>query len=157
VRPFALALLVTVGLPACSRPAGPPPGSRTGATVTAAAPSSAPAAEVAVARIVFVGKEHACDCTRKAIDASWQALEAALGLQNRIPVERLHSDTQEDKVVPYRAKKPFLALPAIYLLDGTDSLIEMLQGEITEAQLRPHLAGAAAIAGQNQVPKREPR
>jgi hypothetical protein len=147
VRPLVLALLVATGLGACSRPAAPRPQAR-----VVAAPGSAPAAGLAVARIVFVGKEHACDCTRKAIDASWKTLATTLGPQNRIPIARIQSDTEEDKVVPYRAMKPFLALPAIYLLDGTDSLIEMFQGEVTEAQLRPHLARAGA--GQNQVPAR---
>ena len=32
----------------------------------------------AVERIVFVGRKDACDCTRKQIDASWNALQAAM-------------------------------------------------------------------------------
>jgi hypothetical protein len=138
-----LALIGLAVLGACSRPAGPPPG---------AAPASAPAAgaKARVARVVFVGKQNACDCTRKAVDAGWKALEVALGPQNRIPVERLQADTQADKVAPYRSRRPFVALPAVYLLDETDTLIDMFQGEVTETQLRPLLARAPVIAKEKR-------
>ncbi len=124
-------------------PAGP-------AASLAAAPSAAPApADPAaaaapaakVARIVFVGKEDACDCTRRAIDNGWAALEKALGKATKIPVEKLTSDREESLVEPYRAKKPFMALPAIYFLDGAGGVYELLQGEVTEAQVSAVLQG----------------
>jgi hypothetical protein len=88
-----------------------------------------------VARIVFVGKEHACDCTRKKVETAQAALQKLLGNPAKIPVEMLLADTQEDKVQPYRLMRPMMALPAIYFIDGKGGLVEMLQGEITEAQV----------------------
>jgi hypothetical protein len=88
-----------------------------------------------VARIVFVGKEHACDCTRKSVDAGWTALQQALGTPAKVPVERLQIDTQGDKVAPYRQQKPMMALPAIYFVDGKNMVLELLQGEVTEQQI----------------------
>jgi hypothetical protein len=51
-----------------------------------------------VTRIVFVGKEHPCDCTRKALDAGWAALQKALGTPSKVPVEKLQVDTDGDLV-----------------------------------------------------------
>lgn len=138
MRILTVALVTVASLGACSRPAGAPPGPA--ATVT---PTAIPAAKAKVARVVFVGQQNACDCTRKAIDASWQALAAVLGPENRLPIERLQADTQEAQVAPYRARRPFFTAPAIYVLDETDGLVELFQGAVTEAQLRPVLASAA--------------
>jgi hypothetical protein len=98
--------------------------------------SCAPATTAAVARVVFVGKENACQCTRNAIDASWKALEAALGPHNGISVEQVKVDTESDRVAPYRAQRAFMALPAMYFFDAAGGLVEMLQGEVTEEQVR---------------------
>lgn len=95
------------------------------------------------AKLVFVGKEHACDCTRKAIDASWTVLQEALGPNPRLPVVRLQSDTEEALVEPYREQKAFVALPALYLVDGSEKVLEVLQGEVTKEQVTAFLAGQA--------------
>ncbi|HEY3359248.1 MAG TPA: cytochrome c biogenesis protein CcdA [Polyangia bacterium] len=142
MRRVAGALIVLVGMYFGYSGLGAPSRAAPAAT---AAPATAPAAKPRVARIVFVGKQNACDCTRKAIDAGVQALAAALGPGNRIPVERLQLDTQEDKVAPYRTRRAFVALPAVYLIDETDSLVEMFQGEVTKEQLEPLLARAAVV------------
>jgi hypothetical protein len=104
-----------------------------GATTRAAPPAEA---KGKVARIVFVGKQNACDCTRKAIEASRKALQAALGNKSRFPIEELKVDVDGAKVDGYRSKRAFVALPAIYFLDGADGVKELLQGEVTEAQVR---------------------
>lgn len=88
-----------------------------------------------VVRIVFVGKEHACDCTRKKVDTALAALQQVLGNPYKIPVEMLKVDMEEDKVLPYRKQKPMMAVPAIYFVDAKGSVIDMLQGEITEEQI----------------------
>jgi hypothetical protein len=93
-----------------------------------------------VARVVFVGKEHACDCTRKKVDTALAALHTVLGTPPKIPVEMLKADTEEEKVEPYRKLRPMMALPAIYFIDAKGGLVEMLQGEITEAQVSGVLA-----------------
>jgi hypothetical protein len=113
------------------------------AEATSAPASAAVVASVAhaddvttkVARIVFVGKAHACDCTRKKVETAQAALRKLLGNPTKIPVEMLQADTEEDKVEPYRLMQPMMALPAIYFIDGKGGLVEMLQGEITETQV----------------------
>lgn len=105
-----------------------------GATSAAQAAAAKPTTPK-VTRIVFVGKEHACDCTKKSIDAGWEALQKALGTPAKLPVERLQVDTQGDKVAPYRQQKPMMALPAIYFVDGKNMVLELLQGEVTAEQI----------------------
>jgi hypothetical protein len=102
-------------------------------SVSQAAAVSPAAAKVT--RIVFVGKEHPCDCTRKALDAGWAALQRALGTPSKVPVEKLQVDTDGSKVDPYRNQKPIMALPAIYFLDGRGTVLELLQGAVTTDQI----------------------
>ena len=103
------------------------------ASVTGVAAANNPAAKVV--KIVFVGKEHACDCTRKKVDTALAALQKLLGTLPKIPVEMLKVDVEEDKVEPYRKQRPMMAIPAIYFVDQKGSVIDMLQGEITEEQI----------------------
>lgn len=104
-----------------------------GGTTRAAPPTESKAK---VVRIVFVGKKHACDCTRKSIEAGRKALQAALGKQSRYRLEELAVDVDGEKVDELRKKRALTALPAIYFLDGAGELRERLQGDITEAQIR---------------------
>ena len=69
------------------------------------------------------------------METAQAALQKLLGNPAKIPVETLLADTQEDQVEPYRQMRPMMALPAIYFIDGKGGLVEMLQGEITEAQV----------------------
>lgn len=124
---LVLALSLTA---ACNRPskaAGEP-------VSTAKAQTGAPALPKAT-KIVFVGKEHACDCTRKSVDAGWAAVQKALGTPAKLPTERLQIDTEGEKVEPYRKQKPIMALPAIYFVDGKGTVLELLQGEVTAEQV----------------------
>ncbi len=123
---FVLAL--SSALMGCERSQAASPGSA-GATARAAT------AQQKATKIVFVGKQNACECTKKSIDASWAALQKALGTPAKLPVQELKVDTQADKVEPYRKQKPVMALPAIYFVDGKDAVIELLQGEVSEAQI----------------------
>ncbi len=110
---------------------------------TTAPPAAVKAAETApatlnsskVTKIVFVGKKHACDCTRKSVDAGWAALQTALGTPPKLPIERFQVDTQGERVEPYRQQKPIMALPAIYFVDGKGAVTELLQGEVTSEQI----------------------
>jgi hypothetical protein len=92
------------------------------------------------ARIVFIDQEKSCACTRKRIDASWKALVTVLGPKPTIPLLRYHLDTQEMLAEEFLSKKPIVAAPGIYFLDKVGNLIELLQGEVTEAQIRAVLA-----------------
>ena len=128
------ALVVTAG---CGRSAGESPGAApsSSAATTESAPSSS------VARIVFVDQEQACDCTMTRIETSWAALQAVVGEGSGVPVERVHRDTQEQQADQYRLLRPMVTVPGIYLLDESGAVVELLQGEVTEEQLRRALAG----------------
>jgi len=118
--------------PAPAPGAAPAPGG-SGAVDPAGVGVSTPASPVS--RIVFIGKENACACTRRAIDASWSALQAALG-GAPIPVEQLTVDGTSSQVAPYREMRAFFALPALYFLDAGGGLVGQLQGEVTAEQIR---------------------
>jgi hypothetical protein len=107
----------------------------TASTTSVSQVAAASPAAAKVTKIVFVGKEHACDCTRKTVDGGWAALQKALGTPAKLPVERLQIDTEAAKVAPYREQKPMMALPAIYFLDGKGAVTELLQGEVTLEQI----------------------
>jgi hypothetical protein len=145
-------LLVPAVLSGCNRQAEASGSGGSSATAvpatgtTAAPPATTPVADPAgagaaaapasrVARIVFLDKEQCCDCTRKAQEASWTAIQTALG-GAAIPVERIHFDTQSGQAEPYRALRPMMASPGIYFLDAAGGLVEQLQGEVTADQVR---------------------
>jgi len=117
-------------------------GSNASAAGTAAVSSQAVQAVAApavtkqkVIKIAFMDKEHACDCTKKRVDAGWSALQTALAGRTDIAVERIHSDTEEAKVAPYQLMRAMVALPAVYFLDEKGALNEMLQGDLTAEQI----------------------
>ena len=136
---FAL-LVLSVAVTACENRKAEAAQTSTSAAVVASAGSVAPVpvsndSTAKVVKIIFVGKEHACDCTRKKVDTALAALQAVLGTPPRIPVEMLKADTEEAKVEPYRKQKPMMALPAIYFVNGKGGVVELLQGEITAEQI----------------------
>jgi hypothetical protein len=131
---LSLTLLVSFALLGCERSKA-----AQGATAESAAkaqqPPTAAPAQAKATKVVFVGKEHACACTKKTVDAGWAMLQKVLGTPAKLPVERLAVDTEADKVAPYRQQKPVMALPAIYFVDSKGAVIEMLQGEVTAEQI----------------------
>jgi hypothetical protein len=134
-RLVALAALAALGgLAGCSRPqeAVASPGQAT----------ATKAVSTGIARVVLVGRENACECTRKSIEATSKALAAAMGQPARLPVERLAIDVDRERVAALRAQKPMMALPALYFLDAKGRVVTLLQGEQTEAQIRRVLKGA---------------
>ena len=88
-----------------------------------------------VARIVFVGKKNACDCTRKRIQTSWTALRAVLGNPPSIPVERIQLDVDKKRAESLSRTKKFMVVPGMYFLAKTGALVELLQGELAEKQI----------------------
>jgi hypothetical protein len=120
-------------------------GSSADCALKCGAVAAAPAAAApAVASIVFVGKRDACDCTRARIDASREALDAALAARAALPVRTLRVDAEAEEVASLQAQQRFVVLPAVYLLDGEGKVLRMLQGEITEEQFARALAPADA-------------
>jgi hypothetical protein len=108
------------------------------ATTVASASTAATTkpAQATVTKVVFVGKQDACDCTRKRVDDSLAALQTALGDRQDIAVERLQEDIDQARVTRYQQMGAIMVLPGIYLLDGSGAPVEMLQGEVTVEQLR---------------------
>jgi hypothetical protein len=127
---IAVCFASVAGAASCRRPEPPRP--------SATAPAAAAAPKLS--KIVFVGKEHACDCTRKAVDASWTALQKALGPTAKLPIEKMYVDTEAARVEAYRSQKPIMALPAIYFVDGQGTVLDQLQGEVNETQVQPILS-----------------
>jgi len=97
-------------------------------------PAGIEPATVKVSRIVFVGKEHACDCTRARIDETWASLQAVLKSEKGILVERARIDTEPDRVEPLQKMRAIIVIPAVFFFDASDTLFEMLQGEVTTEQ-----------------------
>ncbi|MBN1944661.1 MAG: hypothetical protein JW797_03250 [Bradymonadales bacterium] len=89
----------------------------------------------AVTRIVFVDRQGGCACNRRRIDASWTALQTALDGRADIAVERLFSDTNREQVAPFQQMRAILTIPAIYFLDSSGGLVEVLQGQVTSQQV----------------------
>jgi hypothetical protein len=125
-----LAVILTLALVACERTKPSP----TLAAARVAAPSVAPAAPK-LAKIVFLDKEKACACTRKRVEATWTALQSALGTPPSLPVERLHVDTQVAQAEVYTRAKPLMVPPGIYFVDSRNAVVAMLQGEIETAEI----------------------
>jgi len=102
-------------------------------------PAGPSAGKSAIARLAFVDKADACECTRKNIDKGWGALQTVLGAGNPMPVDRIHMDTQADQAAPLLAQRKIVAVPAVYLLDANGFVIDVLQGDLQETDLRKAL------------------
>ena len=95
-----------------------------------------------VGRIVFVGQKDVCQCTRDRIDASWAALETALGREPAVPVERIQVDVDAAGAEEYAKLKAIIVVPGIYFLDEKGKLAELLQGEVSPKQVTAVLQSA---------------
>jgi hypothetical protein len=98
----------------------------------AAKPASA---DAKVSRIVFVGQKDACQCTRDRIDASWATVQAVVGPEPAVPVERIQLDVDEVRTEQCEKLKPTIVVPGIYFLDEKGGLVELLQGEVNAEQV----------------------
>lgn len=129
MRVVSLVALLLVG-GACER--GSAPASAPTASAAATTPS---AASSKIAKVVFIDQETACDCTHKRIDATWAALQAALGQPASLQVERIHVDTQAQQAETYTLLKPLMVTPGVYFVDERNGVLEMLQGEVKQEQI----------------------
>jgi len=124
--------LVTLALAAvlaggCNKDVAPEPARPAAAISTVAKPP--------ITKIVFIDKEKPCDCVRKTTEGTWTALQAALkGVE--LPVERIHLDTQAAFAEGYRSKRALLTVPGIYFMADGGTVVEMLEGEVTEDEFR---------------------
>ena len=124
MRLAVIAFLSLLSLPACAKGKGAP----------AAAMAATPATSK-VARVVFMDKEHACECTRKRVDDTWAELQTALGTPPKLPIERIHIDTQAAQAGPYTSAKPLMVPPGIYFVDQQQRVFELLQGEVKAEEI----------------------
>jgi hypothetical protein len=132
-----LPLLLTLGLGACERTKAAP--AQPGAKPPSAAVKSQPSSKLA--KIVFIDKENACDCTRKRVEQTWTILQSALGTPAALPVHRLHIDTQTAEAAAYTNAKPLMVPPGIYFVDSQGAVVEMLQGEVEAKEIAAVLKG----------------
>ncbi|HJX63104.1 MAG TPA: hypothetical protein VJ860_04040 [Polyangia bacterium] len=114
-------------LPACAKAKGLP------AAAVAATP--VPTSASKIARVVFMDKEHACECTRKRVEDTWTALQAAVGTPPELPIQRIHVDTQAAQAGQYISAKPLMAPPGIYFVDQQEHVFELLQGEVKTEEI----------------------
>jgi hypothetical protein len=131
-----ISLVVTLTVYACER--GNPPSGQPATNTIARTKANTEAPfqiESKIAKIVFLDTENACDCTRKRIEETWKALQAALDTSVTLTVERIHVDTQAALAEPYTLLKPLMIPPGIYLVDEHDAVIEMLQGAVKKEQI----------------------
>jgi hypothetical protein len=127
MRLAVIAFLSLLSLPACAKGKGAP------AAAMAATPTAPTTSKVA--RVVFMDKEHACECTRKRVEDAWAALQTALGTPPKLPVERIHIDTQAAQAGPYTSVKPLMVPPGIYFVDQQLRVVELLQGEVKAEEI----------------------
>lgn len=133
-RTLLLSLALVVAVAACER-TKPAPAQ---AVASTSAETNGPAK---VARIVFIDKQTACDCTRKRIEDTWAAIQAALGTPASLPVERIHVDTQAAQAEAYTKFKPLMVLPGVYFVDANNAVVDTLQGEVKTEQIAAMLKG----------------
>ena len=127
MRLAGIVLLSLLSLPACTKGKGVP------AAAMAATPTAPTTSKIA--RVVFMDKENACACTRKRVDDTWAALQTALGTPPKLPVERIHIDTQAAQAGPYTSAKPLMVPPGIYFVDLQQRVVELLQGEVKAEEI----------------------
>ena len=127
MRLAVIVLLSLFCLPACAKGRGAP------AAAMAATPVTPTTSKIT--RVVFMDKEHACQCTRKRVDETWAALQAALGTPPRLPIERIYIDTQAAQAGPYVSEKPLVVPPGIYFVDSQQHVFELLQGEVKAEEI----------------------
>jgi hypothetical protein len=139
---IAVCIIVTGGAIRAETTASSPSSGPSTAPSVSTAPSASPASlsggpvQTSRLRIVFVDKEVACACTRKAVDAGWKTLQSVVGPKPAVPIKRLFLDKQPAEVAVYRSKRPMVALPAIYVLDKSDKIVGMVQGEVKPEELK---------------------
>lgn len=88
-----------------------------------------------VGKIVFVGKKDGCDCTKRRVNESWDALQFVLKKHASVKVERIAMDVDRDKVTALRGKRRFMVLPALYFFNPQGKLVAMLEGELQPEQI----------------------
>jgi len=102
-----------------------------------------PSGQATVTKIIFIDLAEACPCMQRSIDGTWKALDQANSGAG-VPVERIHVDTEEQKVEPYRGMRPMDTVPALYFMNDKGALVEMLQGDVTSAEIAKVLGPAGA-------------
>jgi len=127
---FLLCFALLLGCSKGDQESPPPP------AVAADKPASAAQAKKSdVVKIVFVGQKQACKCTKARVSKSWKALQDVLSKQPDIAVERIQLDVEEARADKLDDLRSLVVVPGLYFFDINNHLKEMLQGELTPAQI----------------------
>ena len=119
--------------PASPETAAPQPAAGK-ATIVPSSGGAAVASSV-VSRVVFVGQKDACPCTRERIAKTWPNVEKAVAGFKGVSIQKIQNDVEIEEADRYDNMRSVMVIPGIYFMDRNEKLIEMLQGEVTEAQI----------------------
>ncbi len=92
-----------------------------------------------VAKIVFVGQKDACECTKKRVQETWNALQFALKKHQGVKVERIARDVQKDRAQKLKNKRRYMVMPALYFFSPEGKLVAMLEGELKPDQISKNI------------------
>lgn len=59
----------------------------------------------------------------------------SLGTDFKVPVARVHIDTQSERAKQFTSMKPLMVPPGIYFMSASGDVIKQLQGEVTTADI----------------------
>lgn len=131
-----LSMLLLLAVVGCGGQEPEPPPTSTAITPgVPAAKAEGAATKSNVGKIVFVGQNDACPCTRKRVDDTWNMLQGALAEGPAIPVEKIQLDVDEKRYDELDALQSIMVAPGIYFFDKDGKLIELLQGEVEEYKI----------------------
>ncbi len=94
-----------------------------------------------ITQIVFLDQETICPIIKTGIDSTWQELQAATKGRD-IRVMRVYRDTQGSLARKYTLMKPTAIMPGMYFLTSEEELVDFLQGEKKEEQIKAVLDAA---------------
>ena len=146
---WVLMMTVLMALPGPLAQAANPPALPK--TAPQKSPGPGAAARPRFGKIVFIGKQDACDCTRTRVQAGWSALQAALEDRPAIPVVQLDIDRDKDQLEPFRRQRPVAVIPAVYFLDEKGRVKELVEGELSAKELEDVLEGGKVSKGSKDA------
>lgn len=89
-----------------------------------------------VQEIVFIDLDDCCDCMRKDIEVSMDALMNVIGHDSGIEIIQIHYDKEMSKAATYLKDRPIFMVPVIIFLDDSGEVLDFIQGAVPENMLR---------------------
>lgn len=88
-----------------------------------------------VKRIVFVGQKEACPCTMRRIERVMPKIEGIVAEYVGVELSKVRIDVEVEEADRYDEMRSMVEIPGVYFLGGDGELVDMLQGEVTAAQI----------------------